>query len=50
MVAVKAVALWMLGAGLMVAMLIFRFDVLAALPVSVAIIIGAHVSACAMKK
>lgn len=50
MVAAKAVALRMLGAGLMVAMLTVRFDILAALPVSVAIIIGAHGSAGAMKK
>ena len=41
----------MLGADLMVTLLIFGFNVLVALPVSVTIIIiGAHVIAGAMKK
>ena len=50
LVAAKEVALWLLGAGLIVGVLVLGFNVLAALPVSIAIIIGALIIAGAMKK
>jgi hypothetical protein len=51
MVAAKEeVALWMLGAGVIIGVLVLGFNVLAALPVSVAIIIGALIIAGAVKK
>lgn len=50
MVAAKEVALWLLGAGLVVGVLVLGFNLLAALPVSVAIIIGALIIAGATKK
>ena len=50
MIATNDVALRMLSANLMVAMLVFRLNVLAALPVSVAFIIGARINASALKK
>lgn len=50
MVAAKEVALWLLGAGLVVGVLVLGFNLLAALPVSVAIVIGALIIAGAVKK
>lgn len=50
MVAAKEVALWLLGAGLVVGVLVQGFNLLAALPVSVAIIIGALITTGATKK
>jgi hypothetical protein len=50
MVAAKEVALWLLGAGFIVGVLVLGFNVLAAVPVSVAIIIGALIIAGALKK
>jgi len=50
MVAAKEVALWLLGAGLIVGVLVLGFNVVSALPVSVAVIIGALIIAGAVRK
>lgn len=50
LVAAKEVAFWLLGAGVVIGVLVLGFNALAALPVSVAIIIGALIIAGALKK
>lgn len=50
MVAAKEVAFWLLGAGVIVGVLVLGFNIVAALPVSVAITIGALIIAGALKK